>query len=381
MKVTRQHQTLPSIRKGPCLTISFAFILSFFILLRGIIQPSFDATVAFSSQNSNEKIPAIPNIVHYVHIIPPSSPDIVGEHASIEFEFRHFISIYSAYLYVQPKKIYIHTNAAAHIVQQARQSSNQWTYAIANLPTVEFHYEVAPTQNSVGVPIVKLANQGDFIRTRVLITWGGIYLDEDVYLLKDLSELRHAGFHNVVGSQEGGAICPGMILSAPGNDLITAYHDLQDTVFDGAWSTHSVDLLTRLVSEFATRNQQVLVLEQDAFFPFDWEPKGVGEIYQVHEPDEEEKWLQSNDTRPFNLTTFINSFQLYPPKTWRKDWRVSYAIHGWNNNIHIGDEIFGEFGGITLKYVLAKSSNFARAVYPAIKNALDEGVIRVDLLN
>ena len=115
--------------------------------------------------------------------------------------------------------------------------------------------------------IVKLPNKSDFVRTRVMKRWGGIYLDEDIYLLKDLSVLRHAGFQNVVGRQAYGAICPALFLSMPENELITAYHALQDSVFDGGWSTHAVELLERLVLEFSDRDRQVLVLEQEAFFP------------------------------------------------------------------------------------------------------------------
>lgn len=37
--------------------------------------------------------------------------------------------------------------------------------------------------------------------------------------------------------------------------------------------------------------------------------------------------------------------------------------------------MFGKFGGITLEYVLAQNNNFARAVYPAVKHALDNGII------
>ena len=42
------------------------------------------------------------------------------------------------------------------------------------------------------------------------------------------------------------------------------------------------------------------------------------------------------------------------------------------------DEIFGKFKDVTPEYVLAQNSNFARAVYPAVKHAMDNGVL--DLL-
>ena len=54
-------------------------------------------------------------------------------------------------------------------------------------------------------------------------------------------------------------------------------------------------------------------------------------------------------------------------------------LHGWTSGIRgeLNDEqratMFGKFGGITLDYVLARNSNFALAVYPAVKHALDNG--------
>ena len=56
-------------------------------------------------------------------------------------------------------------------------------------------------------------------------------------------------------------------------------------------------------------------------------------------------------------------------------------LHGWTSGIktELNDRereaLFGTFGGISPDYVLARSSNFARAVYPALKHALDSGIL------
>ena len=223
------------------------------------------------------------------------------------------------------------------------------------------------------------------MRTEVLKRWGGIYMDEDIYVLKDLSDLRYSGFHNVVGKEWHGLINNGMILSVPESELITAFNALQDRVFDGGWSTHGVELLSRIVSQFAMREYQVLILEQSAFFPLDWD-KGIDVLYKMHEDDggpEPETPLENAD--PFNVTTFIQSFQYGKPRaSWHYDWRTSYAVHGWNHNLWETRNLFGKYGrgvrGITLGYVLERNSNFARAVYPAVKHALENGVIKISSL-
>jgi hypothetical protein len=318
----------------------------------------------------------IPNIIHYIHVLPPPE-DNAARNRSLEFEFPQFISFYSAHLYLQPEKIYIHTNAAPESIEEARQSLNQWTYAIANLPTVEFRYEEAPTETTTGWYLEALAHRADFMRTRVLKRMGGIYLDEDIYILKDLTPLRLAGFHNVVGRQYMGGINNGMILSTPASALITAFDALQNDAFDGQWATHSIDLLTRLVSDFAPRHYEVLVMEQDAFFPLDWET-GVDVLYGLHGDEEPENEPEPENPHSFNSTTYIAdplASRLQP--TWACNWSVSYALHGWKSALVHRGHLFGKYGGISLGYVLARDSNFARAVYPAVKHALDNGVIKI----
>jgi hypothetical protein len=160
-----------------------------------------------------------------------------------------------------------------------------------------------------------------------------------------------------------------MWLSVPGSDLVTAYHALQDIVFNGTWSTHSVDLFTRVALEYSGRDQEVLILEQDAFFPLGWMSEHFNTLYQVHINEHTEP------SSPSNVASFIQSFNMDLPTTWVRDWRNSYAVHGFNSGLHMYKAYFGVYGGITVEYVLARKSNFARAVYPAVKHAMDNGII------
>ena len=356
-------------------SVVFLVVVFSFILLVNY-RHHFDTKVPDDNVWENLVESEIPNIVHYIHILPPPPPNDVGKRLLLEFEFRQFISFYSAYLYLRPDKIYVHTNAPPESIARARHSPNQWTYAIANLPVVEFRHVEAPTHTTAGKQLKELAHQADFVRTGVLKKMGGIYMDEDIYLLKDLSELRFAGFNNVVGREHRGGINNGMILSIPESDLVAAFDSLQDRVFDGGWSTHSIGLFTRLVSEFAARDYEVLIMDQQAFFPLDWET-GIDIIYKMHEDEVPASAAESKDIHRFNLTTFVDSFQYRTPPTWHHKWDVSYALHGFNHILWDRQHLFGPYGRISLGYVLARNSNFARAVFPAIKHALDNGVIKI----
>jgi hypothetical protein len=55
---------------------------------------------------------------------------------------------------------------------------------------------------------------------------------------------------------------------------------------------------------------------------------------------------------------------------WEIDYSASYVIHAFHNVV-----IEGWDNQITLEYVNARQSNYARAVYPAIWHAIWNGVI------
>ena len=321
----------------------------------------------------------IPNIVHFVHLVKPSP------NPTFEFPFRQFIAIYSAWHYLQPEIINIYTNVEEHLIEETlKRSTSPWSKAVSKLPSVRFSYQTPPRHTTSGVAISKLPNQSDFVRTGILSEFGGIYLDADAYVLRDLAPLRRMGFQNVVGNQLNGQVCPAVILSTPGNKLMEAYHALQHKAFNpNRWALHATDLLTTLAMDFQKPDGQVLTLPHNTFFPFDWRGNDLKSIYQVHDKDLSAPDAVTNEGIQ-NLTEYYENFHLYgpeAPETWKADLRSSYVLHGWTSGIEKElndqekDAMFRKFGGITPEFILARSSNFARAVYPAFRHALDNGVL------
>lgn len=331
-------------------------------------------------EDSGRVISTIPNIVHFVHLVNPSEDPV------FEFPFRQFIAIYSAWHYLQPDLIYIHTNVEKHLIETTlKNTTNPYTRAVSKLPCVKFNHQQAPNHTTSGIAIDKLPNQSDFVRTEVLRKYGGIYLDDDAYVLRDLKPLRSLAFENIVGRQANAQICPAVILATPENKLMTAYHALQDRVFDSnSWARHATDLLTSLVLDFQIPDHQVLILPQDTFFPLQWGQPELEVIYQVHNDTDsrDHEVLADQSEAQMNMTDFIDNFQMDKSNAWKRDWRCSYVLHGWTSGIDMNmDEnsrkgLFGEFGAITPAYVMARNSNFARAVYPAVKHAIDHDVLQ-----
>lgn len=358
------------------------FCLSLTLLLQFPLPPTFIPASLHKSINPfTPSHSSIPNIVHFVHLVGSEKV------STLDLPFRQFIAVYSAWYYLKPSNIFIHTDIAEDLIEEKiKTTKSPYTRAVASLPGVRFKYHKAVTQTSTGNTIHELPNQSDFVRTDVLEQFGGIYLDDDAYVLRDLAPLRSLPFQNIVGRQAGGQICPAVLLSAPRNKLMSAYHTLQDSIFDGEWQTHATTLLTTLVRDFQQPEGQVLVLDQEAFFPLSWMMDDLVTMYGINENEEEERGVEVVNNRPTtNLTDYVDNFYLDPPETWKRDWRLSYVLHGWmsalKRNVEKLEERegFGDFSeGITLDYVLAGRSNFALAVRPAVRHALETGVLDRD---
>jgi len=333
-----------------------------------------DSTQDIKTTDSVKDTTVIPNIVHFVHLVRAENP-------VIEFSFQQFIAVYSAWHYLQPEALYIHTNIEEALIKKTlSNSANAYTQAISKLPGVRINHHSAPNQTESGMEISWLPNQSDFVRTEVLERLGGIYLDDDAYILRDLKPFYRLGFENIVGIQSDGQICPAVVMSTPHNNMMIAYRALQDSAFDGTWAHHATYLLSALVRAFQFPAYQVLVLSQATFFPLSWDVDALKDIYQVHEGDGDLS-PAINDKLTQNVTDFIKNFSFDHTASWRRDWRLSYVLHGWNTGLQTNfhdesyTQLFGQSEGITLDYVLTGNSNFARAVLPAVKHAVDSGVL------
>ncbi|KAK4691528.1 hypothetical protein P7C71_g5494, partial [Lecanoromycetidae sp. Uapishka_2] len=302
---------------------------------------------------------------------------MLDDDETFDLRFREFVAIYSAYYYMQPEIIYIHTNVPAEEMDELLdQSTSPWTLAVRKLPSVQFNYHRLPKKTSKGVRIEEIAHKTDFARIDVLVKYGGLYLDDDSYIIQPIHHFRKLGFENVVGMQLGGAICPSAILSTKGNKFNRVFLKLMDLQFDGSWTKHSVELMTSLLPEFHYQPHQILRLPQETFFPYSWEEPDLKTMYLVHDRSEPSNPVMVNHPIK-NETEFIKHFEYYPPgDTWKVDWRLSYIVHGWNHIAQdMKDQLYGKYKEISLEYVMAQNSNFARAVGPAVRNALDSGLL------
>src|ERR1700712_4719519 len=107
----------------------------------------------------------IPNIVHYVWKMKEADgPFILG--------FEDFLSIYSASIYFQPDKIYIHTDALAARIEEAHPANedliNRWTLRTLKIKNLVVRKMKFPSHTTSGKEISALEHLSDFIRPKLL---------------------------------------------------------------------------------------------------------------------------------------------------------------------------------------------------------------------
>lgn len=318
--------------------------------------------------------PPIPNIMHFVAILSDAD-------AELEFTFRHFFSIYSAYYWLQPEIIYIHTDASDEKIKTAKEKEG-WTGRLLELPSVVVHQDMTtPYVAGNGVHIQGPVHRSDFTRMKAIIDFGGIYFDFDVYAFKDFKPLREMGFANVFGLEvtggPPGSLNNGVLMAVKGSALMRTFQRAAHVVYDGGWVTASVILLTAVCRRLSVIPYEVMIMEAEAFHPHMTLDAGLAHmVFDVH-PE-----TPIEDVEPRNLST-ANGDELWDTKgqglaDWQWDGRENpnelyssaYATHGFKN---AAVPYSTEFN---VDYLLSRQSNFARKAYPAIKDALDKGWVK-----
>lgn len=307
---------------------------------------------------------SIPNLANFVYILEDPTNEI-------KFHFADFLSIYSALYYWHPDAIYLHTNAAEETINRARRgASGKWSRMIFTLPEIQIIPVIVPTHAGNGQPITLMEHKSDFIRVEAIRRYGGVYIDFDAYALRDMAVLRQSGFQAVAGRQFEGELNSGTFLSSSGSKMIKAWSEEMNIVYDGAWTTHSNQVLTRVSERLVPEAGEILIMERHAFAPGSWNAADCNSLFEVHNEaalNLTESLEESSLPSPASLRNAITHFP------WATDWSRTYLLHAFKPG-RSGAQPNG-FEDITPRYVLQRGSNFARAVYPVAEALYRRGFL------
>lgn len=314
----------------------------------------------------------IPSVVHFVELKKDES-------SSLHFSFESFLAIYSAYLFVQPSVIYIHTDYTPQEVAHAAVNGSSWTRKVlTGFPdTVRLNKVTAPTRAN-DLDITRIEHKSDFVRLDQLTLHGGIYLDWDVLTLRSLDPLIDSGFKAVVGRQSDATIMNGIILAARDAAVTRIMKRETPKAFNGDWVSHSVGLITSVAQAVASIPREVLIMDPGAFAPFTWTQESVNAALERHEGDAPP--VQRQDTLPGRgvfLPATVDSMAVWDKhraaekKAWAHDFSDAFFFHNYFNDV----ENPRGFDGVTVPYVLARDSNYALAAWPIVKQGIKDGYI------
>lgn len=317
-------------------------------------------------RSSSEASPGvvIPNIVHYVWVL--RNPDGV-----LEFEFKHFVSIYSTSLYLRPQKIYLHTNAPPSAVSAARHDTSRlWTRKIFEIPGVTIRIITVPTHTKYGAELKALEHRSDFVRPAIMRDFGGIYLDFDVIPLRDMKPLRESGFRNIFGHELNEKVNNGVMLSAKGSRLMDIFDRDQHEAFDGWWISHSVHLLTRMANAMMAIPNEVMILERHAFIPDGWDDERHARLFRRHETQalimgDRDISMDEIESDSFSYWNWTKS---RARQDWEMDYSKAYTIHALSPALYASNRTPACLD-ISWDYVMERTSNYAAQVYPAMYHA------------
>jgi hypothetical protein len=120
----------------------------------------------------------VPNIIHLIRFSKP------------EFSFIDYICIQAAFRNHRPEHFYIHTDAAE------RTFRGKYWELIENDLELRSRIRILPLQPPSEIfgqqiePDLRVYHGGDIARIKTLMKYGGIYLDNDVYVIKNLDKYR-----------------------------------------------------------------------------------------------------------------------------------------------------------------------------------------------
>lgn len=300
--------------------------------LLGLVVSSLVYVAHYSSQTRWEGLlqptSKIPNLVHFIFIQTNTTTSLT---------LHDFIAIYSAHYHLKSPEILL------HVTEPLSEPYSPYTEAILKIPNLKVNPVKLINQTKYGTAIVKLPHQSDFLRAELLAEYGGVYCDLDVVILRDFAPLRNSGFEVVVGMQVDKSIASGMFLTIPKGALMHEFREQMHELYNPkVWADHVVGNLGNLSRKYANTT---LILPHDALSPLDWSRSQLERLL-------------------FDRTTDFF------------DWRTSYSLHayrsaiGWNG-------VLPFYNNMTVVKLLLRNSNYARAIYPALKSAVENGYLTV----
>lgn len=314
----------------------------------------------------------IPNILHLVFVVKDARKD------EIRFQFSHFMALYAARRHWHPDTVYLHTNidTSSTVFDKARSGElGKWTKEFFNVPELVINTVTAPTHAGNGQPLRHLEHQSDFVRVQAVHDFGGVYIDLDVHTLQDLTVLRQSGYAAVGGMQVDSVLNSGTFMARKGSSLTRLWLDSMNELYDGKWTTHSNDALTKVAKRLKATPCEILVLPKAAFAPMGYRWADKDRLYDNYYDGTDIHIVKGNNSQNDTLAHFWEDdarVRDHARFSWTPDWSCSYLLHAFSSR-KLRDGVTDN--GLSPQFIASRQSNFALYLYPTLQAMFEEGIV------
>lgn len=319
-----------------------------------------------STPSTADRTTTIPRIVHLVQLK-------WTENTELHFSFQSFLCLYSAYYFIKPTTIFIHTDHTPESIGHAIDHGSSWTRKVLTAfpGIVRVNSVTPPTSAANGLPIDRIEHKSDFVRMEQVAIHGGIYLDWDVVTIRSPAPLLNAGFAAVVGRQADGNINNGCFMATKDSALVELMSKEMPVEFSGEWQHHSTGLITPIAERISYVPGEVLIMDQKAFAPTSWWDDSASSLFSERADDEKAVSVDDQQVNVGTLNATDRWFSRAKGRDWEIDFSQTYFLHAFK-------AMWGpvaRFDGINLQYILRRKSNYALAAWPVVQEGIREGII------
>ncbi len=213
----------------------------------------------------------IPNLYHFVFGLRPQTEP---------FHLAHYLCLASCLAVNTPDRIILHLRNEpwGELWDLIRPQIE-----IAPIPESDLALDL--TYDDDYVKSFNYAHISDFIRSRILFEYGGVYADMDTLFVtpppveffnQSCVMGREAVDSSALSSPEG-SLCNSYIMAQPGSPFVKIWMERMPNAFDGSWSNHSTFLPYRLSQEFP---ELIRVEPESRFFAFEWTRTGIARLFE-----------------------------------------------------------------------------------------------------
>jgi hypothetical protein len=189
-------------------------------------------------------------------------------------------------------------------------------------PLVEVRETWPPWEMSPGQPLTLAAHQSDALRLKILLAEGGIYLDWDVIVLRDMTDLlEQAATGFFLAEEKGGHVIGNAVIGAvPNSPFLSKWKRRAAHAFDpSCYTCHSVQLARALTREYA---HLVTLLPWEEFYYPGHEEEAMAQLFDPL-PTPTRKGKKEKENKP----EAAGAARQASPSRQRLDFSHSHAVH------------------------------------------------------